>query len=181
WRPTACLLTLAASPSLPAKAANSGCGWSRRRMRRSTSVSPASSSTIPPNLALPFLPRLLQLLAQQLCAVQNPRSLALDEVGRHEVKVVLPHRRQLRPAAPVVQPSRRLWPLLAGDDDLGVGHQHRFQIYLRRQTRQTGEDVLAATQLDDLADHLPPTDGHQRRVPDLVEHPQPRPAGMACG
>ena len=59
---------------------------------------------------------------------------------------------------------------VAGDDDIRVGLDHRFNADSRRDNRQVGEHVAGAAQLQRAADEVVAVDRHQRVAPDLVKH-----------
>jgi hypothetical protein len=90
--------------------------------------------------------------------------VALDEVGRDEEQVAPRHRRQ---AVHWRQSSSHSGGLAhaAGDDHLGLGGQHGFDIDGGRQHRQLGKHVVAAAQADHVGDEVLAVDGHQRAVP----------------
>jgi hypothetical protein len=57
----------------------------------------------------------------------------------------------------------------AGNNDLRIGFQYGFAVYRRGQGSQSGENISAATQFDDLTDQVFTVDRHQRLMPDLVK------------
>src|SRR5690606_7685696 len=77
---------------------------------------------------------------------------------------------QPRPVAPLVQPVRALLAHAAGDDDFWIGGEHRFHADARCELTKSGEYVFSTAQTDGIGDQVFAVDGHQRLVPDLVEH-----------
>jgi len=83
------------------------------------------------------------------------------------------------PALPVGSQFRVPRHITARDDDLGIALQHGLYRYRRRQVRQVGKNIAAATQPDDITDKVIAIDCHQGLLPYLVKHAYRRSRGIA--
>src|SRR5690606_13353555 len=94
--------------------------------------------------------------------------MALQKTGMDKVEVVIAGSPQ-RPLSPGVQPSWAPLPHPTGDNQLGIGVEHRLRADQRVGGNGVSEDIFPAAKSDDISDQVVTIDCHQWRGPDLIK------------
>jgi len=83
---------------------------------------------------------------------------------------LLPHGRNLRPALPIVFPSREIFFRSPDENDLRLRGDDRFTQNHRRRRGQRRENIAPTATADCLIDQTAAADGIERRIPELIKH-----------
>ena len=94
------------------------------------------------------------------------RRRASERIRRHRVDRSRLHRLHAAPPAP--QRRRVADRVVGAQDHFGIARKHRLDRHRWSELREVREDVAAAAQFDDLADHVTAVDRVERLVVDLA-------------